>query len=228
MGYVVNTIEDLERILKENPEWRERIRALILDEELRRLPQRFERFVEEEFRPLREDVQVIKKTVGGLEGDVEVLKEDVAMLKKDVGVLKMDVAYLRGENFERKVRENAPAFLGRVIRRLRPIDKFALADILDDAVDRGDITEEEREFAIRVDFVGKGKIKETGKDVHVALEATLSLYPEDVEKVFKRAIIISRAVGEETIPVVVYVNAGEEALSLAEELGILTVKTISE
>ncbi len=207
MGYVVNTIEDLERILRENPEWRERIRSLILEEELRRLPARFERFVEEEFRPLKADVEI---------------------LKKDVGVLKIDVAKLRGESFERKVRENAPAFLGRVIRRLRPIDKFTLADILDDAIDSGLIDEDMKDFALKVDFAGKGRLKETGKEVHIALEATLTLYPEDVEKVFKRAMIISKAVGQETIPVVVYLNAKEEALSLAEEIGVLAVKTVAE
>ncbi len=207
MGYVINTIEDLERILRENPEWRERIRSLILEEELRRLPARFERFVEEEFRPLKADVEI---------------------LKKDVGVLKIDVAKLRGESFERKVRENAPAFLGRVIRRLRPIDKFTLADILDDAIDSGLIDEDMKDFALKVDFAGKGRLKETGKEVHIALEATLTLYPEDVEKVFKRAMIISKAVGQETIPVVVYLNAKEEALSLAEEIGVLAVKTVAE
>ncbi len=235
MSYVINTIEDLERILRENPEWRERIRSLILEEELRRLPARFERFVEEEFRPLRADVEVLKedmKVVKGdvevLKSDVEVLKSDVGILKKDVGVLKVDVAKLRGESFERKVRENAPAFLGRVIRRLRPIDKFTLADILDDAIDSGLIDEDMKDFALKVDFAGKGRLKETGKEVHVALEATLTLYPEDVEKVFKRAMIISKAVGQETIPVVVYLNAKEEALSLAEEIGVLAVKTVAE
>ncbi len=235
MSYVINTIEDLERILKENPEWRERIRSLILEEELRRLPARFERFVEEEFRPLRADVEVLKedmKVVKGdvevLKSDVEVLKSDVGILKKDVGVLKIDVAKLRGESFERKVRENAPAFLGRVIRRLRPIDKFTLADILDDAIDSGLIDEDMKDFALKVDFAGKGRLKETGKEVHIALEATLTLYPEDVEKVFKRAMIISKAVGQETIPVVVYLNAKEEALSLAEEIGVLAVKTVAE
>ncbi len=235
MSYVINTIEDLERILRENPEWRERIRSLILEEELRRLPARFERFVEEEFRPLKADVEVLKedmKVVKGdvevLKSDVEVLKSDVGILKKEVGVLKVDVAKLRGESFERKVRENAPAFLGRVIRRLRPIDKFTLADILDDAIDSGLIDEDMKDFALKVDFAGKGRLKETGKEVHVALEATLTLYPEDVEKVFKRAMIISKAVGQETIPMVVYLNAKEEALSLAEEIGVLAVKTVAE
>lgn len=221
MGYFINTIEDLERILRENPEWRERIRTLILEEELRRLPARFERFVEEEFRPLKADVEVLKE-------DMKVVKGDVEILKKDVAILKIDVAKLRGESFERKVRENAPAFLGRVIRRLRPIDKFTLADILDDAIDSGLIDEDMKDFALKVDFAGKGRLKETGKEVHLALEATLTLYPEDVEKVFKRAMIISKAVGQETIPVVVYLNAKEEALSLAEEIGVLTVKTVAE
>ncbi|MCS6876319.1 MAG: hypothetical protein NZM36_05610, partial [Aquificaceae bacterium] len=164
---------------------------------------------------LEQDVEVLKQ-------DVEVLKKDVEVLKKDVGVLKMDVASLRGDNFERKVRENAPAFLGRVIKRLRPIDRYALADLLEDAVEKGLISEEEKDFAIRVDFAGRGRLQD--KEVYIALEATLSLYPEDVEKASKRAEILWRALSTETIPVVVFQSAQKPALERAEELGVLVVK----
>ena len=44
----INTIEDLARILKEQPTWAEALRALILSEDLLALPARFERFIEEQ------------------------------------------------------------------------------------------------------------------------------------------------------------------------------------
>ena len=42
----INTIEDLARILREQPTWAEALRALLLTQELLDLPGRFERFVE--------------------------------------------------------------------------------------------------------------------------------------------------------------------------------------
>ncbi|MDW8434315.1 MAG: hypothetical protein RMK35_05870, partial [Aquificaceae bacterium] len=111
---------------------------------------------------------------------------------------------------------------GRVIKRLRPIDKYALADLLEDAVEKGLISEEEKDFAIRVDFAGRGRLQD--KEVYIALEATLSLYPEDVEKASKRAEILQRALSTETIPVVVFQSGQKPALERAEELGVLVVK----
>jgi hypothetical protein len=58
------------------------------------LPQRFERFLKEEFRPLREKVDIIER-------DVKKLKDDVAALK--------------GSDFEREARERAPLVVGKEI-----------------------------------------------------------------------------------------------------------------
>ena len=44
----INTIEDLARILKEQPTWAEALRVLILSEDLLDLPSRFDRFIEEQ------------------------------------------------------------------------------------------------------------------------------------------------------------------------------------
>ena len=44
----INTIEDLARILKEQPTWAEALRALILSEDLLNLPARFDKFIEEQ------------------------------------------------------------------------------------------------------------------------------------------------------------------------------------
>ena len=42
----INTIEDLARILREQPTWAEALRALLLTQELLDLPERFDRFVQ--------------------------------------------------------------------------------------------------------------------------------------------------------------------------------------
>ncbi|MCX8164765.1 MAG: hypothetical protein N3D14_05155 [Aquificaceae bacterium] len=143
-------------------------------------------------------------------------------------MLKVDMARLRGDNFKRKIREKTLAFFGKAIKKLIPIDNYALADILDDALEKGLISDQEREFAIKLGFAGKGRLRDKNAYVYIALGATLSLYSEDVEKAFKRAEILSRAVYTETIPVVVYLIAAEEALKRAGVLRFLAVKTIAE
>ena len=48
---IINTQDDFLRALAENPQWREAVRALILGEEMMRLPVKFDTFVETEFYP---------------------------------------------------------------------------------------------------------------------------------------------------------------------------------
>ncbi|MCX8164766.1 MAG: hypothetical protein N3D14_05160 [Aquificaceae bacterium] len=95
MRYIVHTVEDLEKILRENPEWRERIRVLILTEELMKLPQKFESFVEEDFKPVKQKVENIEKDVSGLKQDITGVKQDVTTLKQDVEILKQDATLLK-------------------------------------------------------------------------------------------------------------------------------------
>ncbi|MDW8136634.1 MAG: hypothetical protein RMI74_07580, partial [Thermodesulfobacterium sp.] len=98
-SYVIHNYYDLIRALKENPEWLEELRKLILTHDLLELPKKFEEFLEKEFRPLKSDVEtlksdveILKSDVKTLKSDVETLKRDVEILKRDVGVLKVDVA----------------------------------------------------------------------------------------------------------------------------------------
>ena len=44
----INTIEDLARILRDHPTWAEALRALLLNQDLMDLPERFDRFVQEQ------------------------------------------------------------------------------------------------------------------------------------------------------------------------------------
>ena len=53
---IINTQEDFLRALTENPQWREAVRALILGEEMMRLPVKFDTFVETEFYPFAKRV----------------------------------------------------------------------------------------------------------------------------------------------------------------------------
>jgi chromosome segregation ATPase len=223
--YEIHTFEDLLNVLKAEPMWLEELRKLILTSDLLKLPERFEEFVQKDFKELNDRVDRMEQEMIGLkdevkelkdrvekiderltkvESDVEVVKEDVSTLKEDVRTLKNDVAELKGSDFERKVRENAPAYLGKLIRRCRVLDKAIIADQLDEALDAGRITEEEREEALSVDLVAEGYLRvEPQKKVLVVAEVSVKADKVDVERAHKRSKLVEKAFGSPTIPAVI-------------------------
>jgi len=199
----IETFEDIVRALRERPEWLEEMRRLILTEELLSLPKRFDAFVEGEFKPLKQDVEA---------------------LKQDVEVLKQDVADLKGESFERRVRERAPAYLGRLIRRCRVISFEDLADVLEDAVEAGLIKETDMEDALLLDCVAKGFLKDGGgKEVILALEVSVKADVEDVERASRRADILSQAYGRDAIGIVIGREITDRARQMAKEGGVIII-----
>jgi len=247
----VETFQDIVRILRERPEWLEEMRRLILTDELLALPKRFDTFVREEFSPLKQDVATLKQDVDTLKRDVEVLKQDVAVLKQDVEILKQDVAVLKqdveilkqdvavlkqdvetlkrdvaelkGAEFERRVRERAPAYLGRLIKRCRTLSFEDLADLLEDAVEKGLISEEEKAEVLNLDAVAGGISKADGRRCFLTLEVSVRVDVEDVERAARRASILSRAAKVPAVGVVVGREIAERASLKAEELGVVAV-----
>lgn len=220
-NYKIETFEDILKALKERPDWLEELRRIILTEELISLPQEFEKFRKEEFQPLKEKVDKIEQDVAILKQDVAILKQDVAILKQDVTLLKQDVADLKGDNFERKVRERAPSYFGKLIRRCRLISSQELADILDDAIDNGIISESERDDALNADVVVTGFLKHDKKKVVLVTEVSIKIDKTDVEKAFARAEVIGKAMNFPAIPVVIGKEFTEGAKTRAEELKVI-------
>jgi SepF-like predicted cell division protein (DUF552 family) len=191
--YKIKTFEDIIRALRDHPEWLEELRRIILTEELLRLPQRFERFLQEEFRPLKADVEKLKN----------------------------DVAELKGSDFERQVRERAPSYFGRLIRKCRVVSSEKLADILEEAVEKGVIRDEEMEDALNVDLVVEGIWKSNKEGVVLVCEVSSTADITDVERANKRAGIIGRAFNKKSIPIVVGKEVTKGAKEKSSPLGVI-------
>lgn len=144
------------------------------------LPRKFDAFVRGEFRPLQRDGET---------------------LKQDVGVLKRDVAMLKGHDLDRRVRERAPAYFGRLLRRVRHLSSEALAGILKEAEEEGRITEEERLDALLADVVVRGRLK-TGEGRVLVAEVSHVVDIHDVKWAAWRAQVVARALGIPAVSVV--------------------------
>ncbi len=218
--YRVRTISDIVNALKRDPEWLKEVRKLVLTEQLLNLPKRFDEFIKNEFRPLVRRVDRMEEDVAALRKDVAELKNDMEKLKKIVKGLQDDVGSLKGDNFERKVRERAPSYFGRILRRIKTIDYDTLGNILDEAIDKGIITEDEKMELLRIDGVLKGKRPKDGQEMWLVFEASCVVNKEDVERAKRRAIILKRAIGK---PVVAVVIGEKHAVSeeYADEQGVI-------
>jgi len=236
--YKIETFHDIIKALKENPELLEEIRRIILTEELIELPKKFEQFLQNEFRPLKKDVDILKEDVAVLKQDVAVLKQDVAVLKQDVAVLKQDVAVLKqdvavlkqdvadlkGDNFVRVVRERAPSYFGRLIRKCKVVSIEEFAEVLEEAVDKKTIEEEEKNEALRVDVVVTGVLKtEEDQKVIIAGEVSVTADANDVERAYKRAKIIGKAFGVSSMAVVIGRKYTEGAIDKSNQLGVIII-----
>ncbi len=236
--YPIRSFADIIRALEEHPEWRNRIRQIILTAEWEEVPKKLAE-LERRVRRIEEDVAVLKKDVAALKKDVAVLKKDVAALKKDVAVLKKDVAalkkdvealkkdmnYLKGEfgrfkgkDFERSIRERFYAFFGHILRKAKKIDMEKVVELIDEAEEKGIIEEKERDQLLQLDLVVTGQLRKTHKQVHLAVEISYTLYPDDIKRAIERAVLLGKVLGKEIIPTVVAVEIGKEAAALAEQL----------
>jgi len=166
---------------------------------------------EEELRAMVREVASTQQDVAGLKQDVADLKQDVAGLKQDVTGLKQDVAGLKGTDLERTYRERAAQYFQAILRRIRVVDHQHLADLLDDAVDAGRITPEEKDQVLQSDVAVVGR--RDGEQADLLAEVSSVVDREDVERARNRASVLERATG---MPVVA-AAAGRQATARARE-----------
>ena len=215
---------DLISILRDHPDWLDELRKLILTEELINLPKKFDEFVKQYQNFIENEFKPLKQTVQKQGEDIAVLKEDVAVLKQDVGVLKSDVGDLKGDSFERKVRERAPSYFGKIIRKCKLISHIELANILDDALDTGIIGDDERDDALLCDIVVTGALRsDKERKVLIVAEVSVVVDKQDVERAASRTKVIEKCMGLPGIPVVIGKEHTEGALKRADELQVIVI-----
>ena len=96
----INDIEDFVRVLQEHPDWLATVRALVLGEELMRLPEQLAQFIaatDRNFQLVNQRLERLESDVAGLKADVGGLKTDMTGVKSDVGGLKTDMAGVKSD-----------------------------------------------------------------------------------------------------------------------------------
>lgn len=209
MTFGIDDFHDLIRLLEVRPEWRVDLRRLVLTDELLALPEQLALLRAETERRFQELLEAQKHT----DTQIVALTKAVQELTADGKTYKQDIGDLKGELLEVRYRERAPAYVGRLIRRARVLSAAQLVDLLENAVEQGTLTEEEKEEILLTDVVVRGRRKEDGTQVCLVVEVSWGVEPYDVERAVHRATLLSK-VGVPALPVV----AGRSITTYAEEL----------
>ena len=205
----INTIEDLLRLLDENPEWVEALRARLLSQDLLDLPERFSQFVAEmntfvtEMKDFRAEVnrfvEATNKRFNALEVRQVQYKDDVKAIRRDLGVLK-------GGHARTAAIRNAPTIARSIgLRRTKTLSQDDLWDMTDSA-DTSDIHGNVLDSFRRADLVMEATDTE-GEVCYIATEISFTVHQIDISRATRNSRLLTRFTGRPAFAAV----AGEYA-----------------
>jgi len=240
MSFTVDDFQDLERLLEQRPEWRVRLRRLVLSDELLALPEqmsslrteidrRFQQIAETQqqtdvrLAALTEAQQRTEARVSALaeaqqqtDARLAALTEHVATLTQTVGTLGNDVAKLKGFGLENRYQTRGHAYFGRLLRRAHVLSSDEITVLIDDATDGGVLTQAQADEILLADVIVRGKRREDNATVYLVVEVSWGVGVHDVERAASRARLLSR-IGTPAIPVVAGEWISADARELAEQ-----------
>ena len=241
----INDIGDLARILREQPEWADTVRGILLGKELLELPERFAEFVqltEQNFELVNQNFQLVYERLDRLDSDVAELKTDVADLKTHVDSIDRNIDRIDGTlnrmdgrmdngfgmNYELRIAKGIRGIAGQFlhVRRPRVLQGYAtgpdpeFAELLDQAEENGTITEEQLDQLQWLDFVLTGQRKSDGVTIYAVAEASITIGSEDVIRAVERARILAAVVGQPVLPAVIGSHIDDTRTELAGANGV--------
>jgi len=158
-----------------------------------------------------------------VEGQIADLTVQVSSLTVQVNTLTTivdrlvdEVGELTGESLEHRYRLRASAYFSRLLRKIHVLSPEELANVLDEAIDRGALLEREAEDVLLADLVVRGKRREDGGDGYLVVEVSWGVGLEDVVRASRRSALLTKA-GLTTVPVVAGKRLTDEARQLAHQ-----------
>ena len=204
----INTIEDLARILQDQPTWAEALRALLLTQELLELPARFDRFVQaqqETNRAQQETNRLIDRRLNAIEGRLDNVEGRLGNLE--------------GGQYERTIRTKALARSQNLLGFDAPyvaLNQDGLTDprltsAIAQAVRNGLVTRASSAEVFEADLI----ISAQGNR-HAAIEVSLTADRDDIDRAKTRAGILAVITGGEVTPAIITARLNDVQTAQAE------------
>ncbi len=186
----INTIEDLIKLLDENPQWVEALRKRLLPQELIELPEKFAQFAaaaNQRFDSLQGDVSQLK-------GDVSELQTSMARVENTVQRLLDDVGVLKGA-YARNAAHNQPDLIAAelgftYVHTLKPGEVYRLSQESDTT---GIPANQLRSFW-QADLI-MAATDQNGEDCYLAVEVSYTVDERDTTRAVRNAAFLTRFTG---------------------------------
>jgi archaellum component FlaC len=171
---------------------------------------------------MKADMGTMKADMGTMKADMGTMKADMETMKADIKRLDVSVGELKGDSLELLYRQRAGSYFSRLVRRMRTLSSDELSTLLDDAIDRGQLSAAEKDEIVLTDLVVRGRRRDDDAVVYLVVEISWSIDPHDVERAVHRAALMSK-VGVPALPVVAGKTVTDAAASLAQTLQVWQV-----
>ena len=191
MAFTVNDVQDFVALLRQHPEWRDRVREVVLGDDMVRIDARFER-IEATLDRISVDMARFWAAIEELRATTSELRVTTADLVRKVDTLTGKVGNLEGSDYERRF--HAVSRLAQYFRRPREVS-IGDVDLIIEARDAGQLSQRDIEQLAALDFLVRARRGPgaDAPDVYVALEVSLTVDGRDVQRVADRAAILRRA-----------------------------------
>ena len=210
----INTIEDLARILREQPTWAEALRALLLTQELLDLPGRFDRFVEtqREFNQAQREFNQAQQETNRLTG-------------QRLNAIEGQIGNLQGGQYERSVRTKALArsrftlgFAGSYVAMNQDgLTDPRLNSAIDRAIRNGLVSQDGCADLFEADLIISAE-----DNRHAVVEVSLTADRDDIDRAKTRAGILAAITEGAVTPVVITSRLNPAQSAQAEAAGVTT------
>lgn len=140
-----------------------------------------------------ERLAALTERVDKLTARVDALVEQMAVLASHMQTLADQVGELKGWVWEWRYRLHAPAYFGRIVRRIQVLTPERLTAILDDAVAAGQLSEAEADEVEHADLICRGRRTDDNTPTYLVVEVSAGVGPLDVERAARRAGLLARA-----------------------------------
>ena len=226
----INDIADFARIVREQPEWADTIRAILLGKDLLDLPEQFAAFV----RLTNQRLQLLEGRYDALDDrlarfieatdrNFQLVHERMDQMNARINQVDGKLDNRFGMTYEYKVQKNIPALAARYLNVRRTRVRLGglimmdadLDELIEQAEDDGVITEQQNIDLNLIDLIFTCRRRADGVDMHVVAEISVTINDNDIIRAAERAVILESVIGRPVMPAVVGTNIDDTRTALA-------------
>ena len=225
MAFTTEEFRDIVRIIEQHPEWRAELRRLVLTEELLALPELVRGLAEaqkrteervgvfdERMAALAKAQETTSMYLGELAITMRETREQLTGMAKDLGGLK-------GLVLQHTYQHKAFAYFARIARRIQVLTGVELQNILNSAIDTGQLSEDEADELLWADVIARARSREESTEIFLVVEVSWGIGAYDVERAARRAGFLART-GVKAIPVVAGKTIDADSIERARSMQV--------